>query len=105
MFASVANTATQSNPLIHLSSNLLAPLRPRLLCMLLDAALDLFLKLDLVPVIVECDDRVDRITEFGYQEQRVDGVDYVLGRRVSGPVAVEDGMTDATVATDVWVID
>jgi hypothetical protein len=36
--------------------------------MLLDAALDLFLELSLVPVIVERDDRVDRITEFGDQE-------------------------------------
>jgi hypothetical protein len=73
--------------------------------MLLDAALDLFLELDLVPVIVERDDRVDRITEFGDQEERADGVEYILSRRVSGPVAVEDGMADSTMAIDVRVID
>jgi hypothetical protein len=73
--------------------------------MLLDAALDLFLELDLVPVIVECDDRVDRITKFGDQEQRVDRVEYILSRRISGPVAVEDGVADSTVAIDVRMVD
>jgi hypothetical protein len=73
--------------------------------MFLDAALDLFLELDLVPMIVQRDDRVDRITEFGHQEQRVDGVDYVLGRGISGPVTIENGMADSTVAIDVRVVD
>jgi hypothetical protein len=73
--------------------------------MLMDTALDLFLELDLIPVIVERDDRVYWITEFGDQEERVDGVDYVLGRGISGPVAVEDGVADSTVAIDVRVVD
>ena len=73
--------------------------------MLADVLLSLLLELDLVPVVVEGYDGVDRVAEFGHQQERVDGIDEIFGGRVDGPVAVKDRVADTTVAIDIGVVN
>jgi hypothetical protein len=70
-----------------------------------DVLLSLFLELDLVPVIVQCNNCIDWVAELGHQKQGVDGVDQILVARINGPVAIEDRMADATMTVDIGMVD
>jgi hypothetical protein len=58
--------------------------------MLRNVSMRLILELNLVPVIVERDDRVDRVAELRHKQQGVDGVDDVFGRHVYDPIAIQN---------------
>lgn len=73
-----------------LAQNLCTNDAPRFVRVLADMFLHLVLESHFVPVVVQCDDGVDGIAEFGNQEQTKDRVEDLLVCCVDGPVAVED---------------
>lgn len=94
-----------SPPLSSLAHNFAAPSSPTFACVLLNVTLRLFLELNLVPVIVECNDGVDGVAELWHEQKGVDGIDEIFGGSVQGLVTVRNRMANASMAVDVRMID
>jgi hypothetical protein len=47
--------------------------------------------------VLEGEHRVERVVGLGNEQQAVDAVEHLADRRVSDPVAIEDGVTDLAV--------
>lgn len=88
-----------------LADDFATPSSPALVCMLLDMALCFFLELNLVPVIVECDDSVDWVTELRHKQKGVDSIDDIFGGSIQRPVTIQDRMADTSMAVNVRMVD